>query len=448
METTYNISAKEQNISNMLKVLFFIVIISFIIRDGLGINIPTSLFLFLYLFGFMLLKGNEMLLYFIFLVPLSTGPLLYYLHVVFGLMFLIKNINVIKINRTIIISFILVLWETLHLLPNAILGYSESIIKLLGFSLCLFVTVICISSRNLKINYVTLMFSWCLGLASFCGILLLKYIYKFGIGNLSLAVRRFGWVPNTLDVVSTSLLINPNALGKLVVLTVFCLLTVVRFEKKYIKLITFSIIYFILFGIMTVSRGFLLNFLVLSIVFILEMLCNISQNKKLLFITIIVIILIFTIVIKFMESTLNMFSERLQSEDISGSRFKIFSMYLNYLKCSPYLILGSGMQDYTDKFNMEASSHNIIIEVISIWGIVGLAIVVLWFISLYKSLNVNKKVFNKSRTVLPYLPLVGLMLSAQAGQFFISYYDTFPTLILAFLCIKYGERKIIENNTI
>lgn len=426
--------------------LMIIIIISFLLRDALGIGIPTMLFFVLYLLGFLILKRKELLQFFIFLIPLSNGPLLYYLNVVFAVLFLIKNMRHIKINRAIIVGFVLILWEAFHLLPNSFLGYNESIIKLLGFALCLIVTTIAISNDKLSNNYISIIFSWCIGLASFCFILLIKYIYNYGLNNFTTAVRRFGWIPASLDSASTSLLINPNALGKLVILTVFCLLTILKYEKKYTLKIVSLIICFILFGLMSGSRSFLLVFFILTLLYMLEIMINFKQNKKMVLITIITVILIAFFAINYMEDTLNMIYKRFQSEDISGTRFEIYKQYLNAIKSSPYIIFGSGMQDYNYKYNLTMSSHNFFIEVISIWGIVGLLIVFLWFVSLYKSLNLNQNKSIRNKSILHYLPLLGLFLYGQTGQFFISYYHTLPTLILAFLNIKYVDTRLVKSN--
>lgn len=429
-----------------MSMLMIIIIISFLLRDSFGISIPIMLFLFLYSLGFLILKRKELLLFFVFLIPLSNGPLLYYLNVVFAVLFLIKNMRHIKINRAIIVGFVLILWEAFHLLPNSFLGYNESIIKLLGFALCLIVTTIAISNDKLSNNYISIIFSWCIGLASFCFILLIKYIYNYGLNNFTTAVRRFGWIPASLDSSRTSLLINPNALGKLVILTVFCLLTILKYERKYTLKIVSLIIFFISFGLMSGSRSFLLVFVILTFIYMLEIIINFKQNKKMVLITIITVILMAFFAINYMKDTLNMINKRFQSEDISGARFEIYKQYLDAIKSSPYIIFGSGMQDYNYKYNLTMSSHNFFIEVISIWGIVGLMIVFLWFVSLYKSLKLNRNISIRKKGVLHYLPLLGLFLYGQTGQFFISYYDTLPTLILAFFNIKYADTRLVKSS--
>ena len=65
---------------------------------------------------------------FLFLIPLSVGPLLYYLNVVYGLIFFIKNRRRLPLSNVVIISFVLFLWEAAHVLINIFAGYDDSII--------------------------------------------------------------------------------------------------------------------------------------------------------------------------------------------------------------------------------------------------------------------------------------------------------------------------------
>lgn len=448
MENINQLIEKEKITSKQMNVLMIIIIIVFFLRDGFGKNIPVIVFFVLYFLGFLILSRNELLQFFLFLIPLSNGSLLYYLNLVFGIFFIFKNAHSIKITNAITTSLLLVLWEVLHLLPNTFLGYNENIFKLLGFTLCLIVTTLIISNYKIKNNYISIMFSWCFGLGAFCGIMLTKYIHYFGLANFTTAVRRFGWIPASLDYSSTSMLMNPNELGKLVIITVFCLLTILKVQREYSYKIVFLITYFILFGLMSASRSFLIVFFTLLFVFMLELIIKPKHNKRIIIVLIITTLLMLIFVTIYMRPILIIISDRFKSGDVSGSRFDIYRKYFNILRKSPYLIFGSGMQDYNEKYGLPYSSHNFFIEIISIWGIVGLALTFFWCIGLYSSLKLKKFIFLKNKTILPLLPLLGLFLYEQTGQFFISYYNTFPPLIIALLNIKYAELDIKNSLSI
>src|SRR5699024_6614085 len=262
----------EKKISNLMLSFIFVIIISFLLRDSFGINIPSILFYIIFTIGFLFLDRKELLPFFMFLIPLSNGPFLYYINFVFGFFFILKNLKYIKINKPVAIAFMLLFWEILHFLPNALMGYEENIIKFLGFGLILIVTSMVISNTDLSIEYRSILYSWTIGFISFVTILLIKYSYHFGISNFSAVVRRFGWIPADLNVVTTSLLINPNALCKLVILTVFSLLTLLKYNKEKSTILFFSIIYISIFSLLSGSRSALLILSILFLIYIIELL--------------------------------------------------------------------------------------------------------------------------------------------------------------------------------
>lgn len=104
------------------------------------------------------------------------------------------------------------------------------------------------------------------------------------------------------------------------------------------------------------------------------------------------------------------------------------------------------MQDYLEKvkdFNyaINQSTHNMILETLVIWGILGLISVLCLFISLiYNSHFWLENSFSDS--LIKLFPIIVVILSAQFGQYFISFYHTFSITLLAlvYLSIKEGVR--------
>ncbi|CAD2079237.1 O-Antigen ligase [Phocicoccus pinnipedialis] len=103
------------------------------------------------------------------------------------------------------------------------------------------------------------------------------------------------------------------------------------------------------------------------------------------------------------------------------------------------------MQDYILKLqnynsNIFLASHNIIIEVITIWGGIGLLIVSLFLVKLITESRVfmNHDFYHKTIVL---IPLLSLLISAMFGQFFISYYHTFGLLIMSLIILNQEEDK-------
>lgn len=431
----------KRHINQKLFITMIITAMAFILRDGFNRNVPLYFFLAHYALSFIFMSRDDITSLFLFLIPLSVGPLLYYLNVVYGLIFFIKNRRRLPLSNVVIISFVLFLWEAAHVLINIFAGYDDSIIKLLGFGLCLLVLAFNPKTETVADSYTKMLYSWCSGFASLCGILLLKYMNQFGIGGFPEIVRRFGFV-RMVDTTSTSLLINPNQLGRQVIITVFCLLTVVHFDKQEKKRAFSLIAFFVPFGLMSGSRAFLLVGFIVGALYLVDNLARFKANWRQILLVLVMPTLIAFFVNHFMGATVGMISRRLASQDVSGGRIEIYGDYLSRLLDSASLIVGRGMQDYNDKYGVAHSTHNLILEIVVMWGIIGLLIVGLWSASLHAGLELATPVFRK--TIIPYLPLLGLFLNVQFGQFFISYYHTFPTLMLALFNIKYADSKLIR----
>ena len=188
----------------------------------------------------------------------------------------------------------------------------------------------------------------------------------------------------------------------------------------------FSIIYLILFGIMSGSRSFLVVFITFPLLLFLNWYLNPNKTK-------------------------------IDSKPNNSSYFNWFlipkNIWINNLWISRrliwwyYLVLGwifisnilmslKNHPSYNIFWEVECkiimrnitftySSHNLSIEVIgSIWGIIGLMIHIgLLQLYLYKSLKLQKRIFLKNRTLLPLFTGIRLFLYSQAGLNF-SYLKT------------------------
>lgn len=420
---------------------FLIIFLLFILRDGFGKNIDDAVFYIAYIIGFTIFTRKEVFTLFIFLLPLSNGPMLYFLNVIFGMTFIIKNAKYIKVTKVLLVCLLIVIWELLHLIQSSFLGFNDSLIKFFGFGLCIITTTLVISNTNLRDDYTQILRAWCLGFGSFCFILFTKYINNFGISNFTTIVRRFGWIPNSLETSSTMLSINPNTMGKLVILTIFCLITMMNLTDIFTIQTLIEIIYFLVFGLMTGSRTFLLVVFILFSIYSLELMFNAKENFKKILILSLVLLLITIIVNKYMQNTLVMISSRFEQSDLSGGRFETYKLYISSLNnYFLFLIFGSGMQNYNYKHGILNSSHNLFIEIISIWGIIGFILVFYWMLNLFEFSKMEKNKLSKNKYLYKFLPLLSLFLYSQTGQFFISYYHTLPTLVLAFLNIQYASK--------
>ena len=214
---------------------------------------------------------------------------------------------------------------------------------------------------------------------------------------------------------------------------------------KHYLIVWFMFSYAIIIGLLTVSRTFLL---IITTLFLLYLLSSIMKKNVASFFVGMGIFLITLVVFLSNNQLSRMIQARLfESDDISGSRFSIYEEYLRVIFTNENIfLLGVGMQDYLEKvkninYLINQSTHNMILETLVIWGIFGLIVVICLFISIiYKS-----KFWLDTRlsdSLIKLFPIIAVLLSAQFGQYFISFYHTFSITLLAliYLSVKEGVR--------
>ncbi|UTB77167.1 hypothetical protein A2I62_00615 [Staphylococcus carnosus] len=193
-------------------------------------------------------------------------------------------------------------------------------------------------------------------------------------------------------------------------------------------------------GLLTLSRTFLL---VMALVMLIYLFTSVGARNIFSIFTFIAVILIFIIILYSNEGLYDSLYNRIfETDDISGSRFLIYSQYTAILFSHfSILLFGVGMQNYMEKFSeldnlINQSTHNVLLEVLSSWGVIGLLIVIILFSLIIMQSKVKK--LKNSKRIIILLPFLVVVLSAFFGQFFISYYHTFSITIFS-LVILYSD---------
>lgn len=400
--------------------------------NNLFFPIPTLIICFFIAVAFLIIDKSLIIGLFVMLIPICSGNVLYFLNVIFMITLIIKYFKNIKLNFSILLILIISIFESIHIFINVYNGYHESVIYLIGFILCLFSFGI-ITSTVKYFDKIKSFYFFVVGYITFSTITAIKYYKEFGTFDTSNTVKRFGFAAETTENDPSQLLINPNTIGVYSAFIIIGLLVLIYFKKakvNFLNILILAIAFFI--GMLTVSRTFILILLIC-----LGILIIINLNKKYGYLF---IICVTTIVILLWNSSLvsNIKSRIFDSSDISGSRFGIYSQYINvFLENNKVFLFGVGMQDYTkkiQKYNLliDSSTHNLELECITIWGIMGLITVLVLFIYvIFRCANFEDK--SLKMLIIKILPLVCIFISTQFGQYFISYYHTFGFTLLGIL---------------
>ena len=423
----------------MKNLVYCNLILIFLLQFINQVFIPIPLFIIgiLYVFSFFFSNKENILGVYLYLIMISSGFLLYLTNILFVIFLLwyYRNNIIIGINSLLIL--LLTLNESVHVFINSLMGFQESIIKLFGFLVCFIPFMFLKQLRNTVNIKVTFNFLL-LGFISFSLITIGTYITSYNVANFFNEIRRFGYLPKSKD--ESDLLMNPNTIGKnsaFIVGTYLVLINLgyLKYTIKNIILIS----YVIFIGSLTLSRSFfLLMITALVLIAIYQMI-----KKKVLKITMLFLFLISSVLLMLRYATnfTKAMSKRiLETDDISGGRLDIYSQYINIITTDyKVLLFGTGMQDYLLKVQnynsfINQSSHNIVLEILTIWGIVGLIIVIMFMFNyIFECKNLLTSTIGTK--ILLLIPIIIIILSAMFGQFFISYYHTFALTFFALILL-------------
>ncbi|GEM_PF-1545224 len=241
-----------------------------------------------------------------------------------------------------------------------------------------------------------------------------QMIIRYGISIVLIMDVRIGDIASLSGETSEgmSFAYNSNQLGIMcAVAAMMCLILIIRYKIKYYIL---PVVLFLMVGTMTQSRTFLVVLLLGIIMFII--LGNDSPGKAIKKVLILLtgISVSLLLIIKLLPKYLQTFISRFKEADIFNGRGEITSSYwqefFNHIDRWP---IGVGLQNYSEKYGIFASVHFGMQEVTVTWGIIGLILVILILIRMFRLLDYKKR-SDYIMIIPPAMMLVGI----QSGQFF------------------------------
>ncbi len=412
------------------KLLMPCVIICFailiLLRDLVGINISRYVFIGLATLTFIFSDKQNIYVFVAFLTPLSVGISATYITVIALVIIFIKQ-KELKVHVLGLACMVLIL---LMELLSSIRGLF-SLVEYLRFVGIFAFAFLCMIDKEKSYDYERMLKFYIIGffvaMASVIGQMLNEYsISEF----LSLGIR-LGNTKTLLGKSTEGILVsyNANELGALCLLTInICLLLHVRTRNKF-YMITFIIAS--LLGLMTQSRAFLLCYVASVLLYIFMASSSVLSMFKYLGLLVLgalsIVGLTYWLIPDYMDSLI----ERFQVADVSGGRNEILAYYFSKMFLSiDRVLIGVGLQNYTDKYDYYFAAHNATQEVMIAWGICGLIVVVLLFIIIFR----NAKKQNPSAKAIQFIPLIMSLVMMQSLQGF-SDRSSMLRLMIAYVAI-------------
>lgn len=403
-------------------------------RNVLNIGIPVFALLAVGAVIAMLGDRDEIIALAVCCIPMSNSFQYKYLVLLCIVIYLIKFSSDIRINTAILPLLFMMIWELLHGI-----GYSFSFYEYLrGFSELIFVTfLMLLKPRKIDFPFIVRILAWVSVGMMLIVLVNLLIESNFDFEAIFNGYYRFGRVDNGAEDFGGDY--NPNGLGMICNLSIACIMILSLFGKArlsdYIVLGTLAV-----FGIMTMSRSFIICLAFLIILYIFSTKESVIKKVRTILIICLIAALLLFIVQATMPYVIDNFLGRFENDDVLNGRDELFSFYTEHIFSSPeYFLFGIGKQDFAIKihtiYNNDINvSHNGIQELVVCWGAIGL-ILFIWF--LVKMVNNS---FNSKKTLACFMPLFLILLKVQSGQL-ITTGSTLLSFAIALIALQCGAEE-------
>ncbi|GEN83255.1 hypothetical protein SLU01_15670 [Sporosarcina luteola] len=208
---------------------------------------------------------------------------------------------------------------------------------------------------------------------------------------------------------------DANYYSMYIMIAMFCMLYIISRETNKIGRMVYPFLFLLLmaFGVLSLSRMFLLVVTFLCFLLVLKVVFTVRKSKRLItFIMFIVTYLSIFIVYysKDIMSAIGLLFSRFTDfiDDpaaLTSNRNIIAEQYLE-LMSSDYihLIFGIGIQDYHIRSGVLLETHNLLLELFVVWGIVGFFVFLVFILTIFKNTKPSKIFFGTS--LIGWLPLL------------------------------------------
>lgn len=415
--TNINVNLKQRNIcmEKHSRGLFYLgmaaMMAAIFARNILELPIPVVAILAIGALVAAVSTRDEMIALVIACIPMSAALQYKYLIFICIIIYIMKFAKDVKITIAVLPLLFMMVWELVHGLfyPFSVYEY------LRGFTELIFCTFLVMIVPK-KVDYK--MICRLLAISSICmmSIVLLNLLEKTGYDFAAIFTGSYRFGVGNTEAENFGVNYNANELGLITNLSIAGLLQLIA-SKKHHVFDYLMIVVLTMFGVMTMSRTFLVCFAFIIAMFTIAGVPTLAGKVKRVIFIILMILLILLLVYALMPNVYEMFADRFRVDDISNGRNDLFAFYGQHILSSfKYLLFGVGMQDYGTIVNDIHKTtwdvcHNGIQELVVCWGVLGIVLFA-WFI-LEMLRNKTKSI---KRNIINFIPLVLILLGVQAGQ--------------------------------
>ncbi len=227
---------------------------------------------------------------------------------------------------------------------------------------------------------------------------------------------------------------NQNMVALFAIVAISLALVCMFHERKYYVAYAGIVIYFLVFGLLTGSKTFLVCVLLLAALVVLFLVRK-SVLKASIFLFIMGVVLIFILKYTPFIDILNNVLERFNAHDISTGRNSLFQLYTEFIfSHARNFLFGIGLQNVEVKSFMSRVPHNAIQEIFVCWGIVGFMAICLLSWQFFK----QYRRINKKGKLIYIIPFIIFMIFIQTIQF-VRLSAIFGLLVVFYIALLSGN---------
>lgn len=411
-----------------LNICMISIVILIIIRDLVGLNINKMLYIGIVAIFSILLSSKNIVRLVCFLIPFLNGlPGNWMLLVIIFIISFKSDFNITM--KKMIFPFLIFTSELMH-----------SIFYIQSFSTVLeivkymtFVTILCmiIFDYGVEIEYEKCILTFVTSIIIMCAIILCVTLKFMPIENVLSGTFRYGDL-SFLNLSGGMILSNnQNNIGYYCVLGIIMSLLLIN-KKIYNNFMMFIFILLLFsFGILTMSRAFILTSIVISMMYFVLTVKNISELVKNILYLLVSAISIYLLVKYTFPDVIDGIIERLTAIDGFGGRSTILSEYNTFLTSNIiYFIFGVGLFGIEIISKVDIAPHNGLQQILLSYGIIGIMILCVY---LYMVIKSGKN--NRTKSIIVYLPLIAMIIYTQSIQL-LNPFELMLPLIPAWACIR------------
>ncbi len=423
---------------------FFLIVtflILLVLKDFVGISVPSILFTLVWIMIILFCNASVGGAFSIagvicFASTISiTIPSFFYM-----VIFLLRKRQISTINSIFIISFIVAVIELVRfcLVPG------ESFNVYVNTMTVVLLTGTIISGILSGDVDATTCLKFYLALFMFLSVDIIWATAK-AVGSISGIINgsfRIGQVDLIDSDVEGLLGMNSNGIALLAMAAAAIILLL--FNKRKLSLLwsIIGIIFSAFVGFLTVSKTFILVFAGMFLLYLIWCIFKGDGKKSTPIIALVVSVLAVAILLQ--TNIVKNVLDRFSSSDLTTGRIDVAKEYLDLMSKDLFgTIFGLGLQNITIKSGFVHVPHNAILEIFVCFGITGLILFSIYFVSLFKMNKAYRKNNNlRKANFVNYLPIIVYFVFIQSLQFMrINYIYAMIALIFACLTLECNNKK-------